>query len=303
MVFIATPVGILGFTICAALVLICVPIGLFTTIQTLWSWSAIGQTRKTLTTCLILLLWWTLPLLAVFLLAWSWAVVGILLETAIWVLPPTFIFFGCYWGLRGAAEVRRLEREKQPTTDDITLSELVYVLLVTVSSCIITGTILFWLTLLKSPFLFIGVMFHGSCIAIKQIFSLSNRVEAWALLLLIIAFAVGFFVAMPCVGLAIAVSWLLEVTIATLWPPFVAHYGWQGKQRHEWIRIESLLDAVKAAYQVVWVADLLTNAAMFGKVEMAVQVAGECREIAKGQRRALSNECQHVTLLPPIFAY
>lgn len=301
MVFIAAPVGFLGFTITSVLVLICVPLGLFTTIQTLWSWSAIGQTRKTLTTCLILLLWWTLPLLAVFLLAWSWAVVGILLETAIWVLPPTLITLGCYWGLRGAAEVRRLERAKKPTTDDITLAELVFVLLVAVSSSVVTGTILFWLTLLKSPFVFMGVMFHGSSIAIQRI--LSFRIEAWLLLLWLVAFVVAVFVAMPCVCLAIAISWLVAVTIATLWPPFVGHYGWPGKQKHGLFTPESLLDAVKAAYQVVWVADLLTNTAIFGKYEMAAQVVEECREMGKGQRLALSSECQRVTVLPPIFVY
>merc|ERR1712110_391058 len=93
----------------------------------------IGDTRKLMTTLLILLLWWTLPLLAVFLLAWSWAIVAVLLETAIWVLPPTLTLVGAYWGLRGAAELRASERTKPQTQDDITLGELA--LVISVAAC------------------------------------------------------------------------------------------------------------------------------------------------------------------------
>lgn len=237
-------------------------------------------------------------MLAILLLAWSWAIVGILLETAIWILPPVLVFLGCYWGLRAAGEVRRIEREKPQTADDITFAELSQVLLIATCSSIITGMILFWLILLKSPLIFMGVMYHGSWTVLEKILGLTDHIGAWVLLILI-AFCVGFCLMLPCVGLAIAMSWLMFVTLATLWPPYVAHYGWPGQRRQRFNQVV-WTGACTAAYQVLWIADLLTNAAIVGRSDIPLKVFSDCEEIAKGRRLAFSLECQSFAKLPPI---
>lgn len=299
MVFVAIPVGLLGFTITSVLVCLTVPLGLFTTIQTLWSWHAIGDTRKCLSSLLILFLWWTVPLVAIFLLAWSWAVVGILLEACMWVLPPVLVFLGCYWGVRGAAVLRAQEAQKPQAKDDITISELACVLLVAVCCFFFSSWFLMLLTFCKGPLIFASTMYHGSCRALAEIWALRDQLGGW-ICLVFVGFGVAFCLAMPCVMLAIGLSLLLEVVLVTLWPPFVSHYGFLGARKPQLFSADAVLSAGKAAYQVIWLSEMLQNAVILGRLEVIAQAYRECLEMKNGRRHLFSSDILAFAVLPPI---
>jgi len=302
MVLFALPIGILGFVICFALVMMCVPLGLFTTIQTLWAWSKIGNGRKTMVTLLILLLWWTLPLLAGLLLGWSWFLVVVLLETATWVAPPVLIFLGAYWGIRACTAFRKEERVKPQATDDIKLAETALVVMVACVSSCTAGWALFFLTLVKSPVVFVCTMYHGSLYVLRWIYNMREQFGGWVVLALI-GFGVAFWIAIPCVGFAIALSVLIEVTVVTLWPPFVAHCGFdtdRGKKRRDISTASAYEEAAKAAYLVLVTADILTNSVIRQEPELAAQAAYEARDVATGKRSGLSPASWRMSLLPPL---
>merc|ERR1712039_947104 len=130
--------------------------------------------------------------------------------------------------------------------------------------------------------------YNGSVDAIRHVIQLRSRIGAWVILVFV-GFGVAFFLVMPCVCLAIALSWLLEITIATVWPPYIAHYGWPSQQLvQDSLTKAAAKNALVAAYQVLFVSDVLTNAVICGDVPAVLGIGHEISQIGTGQRMTLS---------------
>merc|ERR1712125_226148 len=144
--------------------------------------------------------------------------------------------------------------------DDITFRELGLAILVAIWSLCTTGPVVLALTLVKSPFVFVGVLLTCIVHALNALRSAARNLGAWAVIPLA-AICVGFCIVVPCLLLGIMLSALAKVAASALWPAYVA-CGWlrlAGAHRQHRRPITVVLrEACQAAYQVVWAADIVT---------------------------------------------
>jgi len=155
--------------------------------------------------------------------------------------------------------------------------------------------------LVKSPFVFVGVLLTCIVHALNALRSAARNLGAWAVIPLA-AICVGFCIVVPCLLLGIMLSALAKVAASALWPAYVA-CGWlrlAGAHRQHRRPITVVLrEACQAAYQVVWAADIVTNSAILMRSDIASKTFEEFAEIAQGRRNVLSPSCRRVSWLPP----
>ena len=113
-----------------------------------------------------------------------------------------------YWGLVSAAEFCTRERRKpQDGAQDITFTEMLLAIFAAATSLAVTGPVLLLLTLIKSPLVLLGATVSASSQALGAIWK--SRAGPFGSLLLLVLFALGFSVGVPCLAIAIALSALV----------------------------------------------------------------------------------------------
>ena len=297
-----------GFTISLGLAMLCVPLVISTCVWTVWTLAAVGPARKTLSTILMCGLGpIVLPLLSSIVLGIAWVAFSVLAAAAATLLPCVVLLSALYWGLVSAAEFRTRERRKpQDGAQDITFTEMLLAIFAAATSLAVTGPVVLLLTLVKSPLVLLGATVSASSQALGAIWK--SRAGPFGSLLLLVLFALGFSVGVPCLAIAIALSALVKLVGCALWPGYVA-CGWLrtvgAKRRvaHRRLTVRAvrarLSDASKAAYQVVWLSDIVTNASILLRPDLAAQAVHEFGDLARGARRELSPEVRCVSWFPP----
>jgi hypothetical protein len=104
--------------------------------------------------------------------------------------------------------------------------------------------------------------------------------------------------------LAIVLSAVTKLVLAAIWPAYITA-GWlrffgAGGRRRESGCCSPVVQGLKAGYQVLWAADLLTNACIIGGFDLFSRTLNEFAEIATGDREQLSPECRKIACLPPV---
>ncbi|EOD30734.1 hypothetical protein EMIHUDRAFT_113136 [Emiliania huxleyi CCMP1516] len=214
-----------GFTISLGLAMLCVPLVISTCVWTVWTLAAVGPARKTLSTILMCGLGpLVLPLLSSIVLGIAWVAFSVLAAAAATLLPCVVLLSALYWGLVSAAEFRTRERRKpQDGAQDITFTEMLLAIFAAATSLAVTGPVVLLLTLIKSPLVLLGATVSASSQALGAIWK--SRAGPFGSLLLLVLFALGFSVGVPCLAIAIALSALVKLVGCALWPGYVA-CGW-----------------------------------------------------------------------------
>merc|ERR1711920_1052317 len=90
---------------------------------------------------------------------------------------------------------------------------------------------------------------------------------------------------------------------ATLWAPYIAHYGWPGQRDLQDSFTEAAIkNALLAAHQVFFVSDILTNAVICGDVQAVLEMAHDVSHIAAGQRLTVSADLGRFATLQKVYS-
>ena len=161
------------------------------------------------------------------------------------------------------------------------------------------------LTLVKGPILLASAAVVGAYHIVEV---LCNMVDGFCLCmpLAFLVMAIAYAATLCLVAIGICFSALAKFVASFLWPAYISS-GWLrslgARRRRSGACLKPLVQGSKAAYQVLWAADLITNAfiySVFDKGKLFAQVREEFTEMVRGDREALSLECRAISCLPPV---
>jgi len=167
--------------------------------------------------------------------------------------------------------------------------------------CLCTfGVLACALTLLKSPILFLACIIH---FIYHTLLPIMKDTGCWCPFAFL-GWCFGFVAGVIVLCLVILVSALVKLVAAAIWPAYVAT-GWlrylgSGGRRQGGGCCAPITESLKAGYQVLWAADLITNACIYGDGALFQQTLDEFAEIVTGRREQLSSECRKIACLPPV---
>lgn len=290
-----------GFLCSYAMVLLTFPLVVFISLRFIWSIAAVGPARKTLSSILVLLFGVPLyPLLTALVLAILWiimsfAMLAVAIAGSIFVIT---LWVNAYFV--ASCDFAEEQREETPVVDDITFWEMICGLIMGIFCMCTFGVLALALTLIKSPIVFLACVCHGVYHTLVPIF---KNTGCWCPLAFFgwcFAFVAGVLVLI----LGILVSALVKLVAAAIWPAYVAT-GWlrligAGGRRQNGNCCSPFTQGMKAGYQVLWAADLLTNTCIYGDFDLLKRTQDEFAEIATGRREQLSPECRKISCLPPV---
>lgn len=292
--------GATGFAISYALVIVSFPFFLLIVLYIVWSIASVGPARKTLSSLLIIILAPPLyPLLTGLVLAIFWVTLSFI-ALAIGIVGPIFLITLAYVGLCNFAfEFVEKQRNEEVIVEDMSFGQLLCGLIMGLFCLCTFGLLALVLTLLKSPFVFLSCVLHyiyHSFFALKEL--------RWWCIIGFIGWCFSFVLGVCILVLAIALSALAKFLLAGIWPAYVSA-GWlryfgPGGRRRDVGCCAPLVQGVKAGYQVVWAADLLTNTCILMRFDVLQRTIDEFAEIATGDREQLSPECRAISCLPPV---
>ena len=294
-----------AFAISVGLLLLMTPILLVNAFRSVAALSSVGPARKTLSILLISLLWWSVPLLGTVLLALFWAVMGLLVVMFITLLPLFIsISFLCMF-LPAMSEFVDNERRKArnaPPAEDISFAELGLALVAAACSLCTVAPLVVGAAMLKAPLVFLGVVVSARNIAKWLWQGLGGGESVWPILFWLPFFVVAMTFVVVVIALGIVLSALVKFVAAIYWPAYVA-CGWlrtvSSRRQHRNVGT-IVVEAAKAAYQVLWFSDIITNCAIRRDPARASNAAEQMVALAKGERQELSAEVRAVSLLPPV---
>jgi len=280
-------------------ILVLLPLSLWAT----WSLARAGPARKMLTT--VLLVAFCLPLYVV-LSGCGLAIVWVVLHFSTYllaVLSPILALIAYYyiWGM--AKEFVEKQDKELPAdvadVQDITCSEMLLGILMGLCCLCTFGLAGSLLTIIKAPVLLVSCM----CQLAYHTFPSEGGCGIWSPVL----FLVWFF-ALVCVGcvlpLGIAISVIFKLVASAVWPAYVTSglllYVGDGGRRTDRSYRQGLVQGLKAGYQVFWAADVLSNALILGRPQLARKAFSEFLEVATGQREMLSQGCETLSCLRPM---
>lgn len=291
--------AVLGFKISFAAVLLTLPIFMILALVSIWSIASVGPARKTFSSIFVVSLGLTVyPALSLLVLLIVWFVLYALV-LAFSVVAPIGAAIGClYMSCSASQEFRNQQRMLTPVVNDIGFGGLFGGLAVGIASSCTFGLITIALTLLKAPILFLACIAH-SMRTLPQIFKAGCCCPLAAVLWLFL-FACGVIILPFCILISILLKWLVSL----IWPAYVAtgwlrHFGGGGR-RISGTCCTPFVQGFKAGYQVLWAADLFTNACIRGRFDLLEQSKTEFLQIAAGERQSLSEECRRISCLPPV---
>ena len=312
---IAKEIGKYGFWMSAKLCAIGAPVVFILVLSAVWSLARVGKVRKTLSTVLICCLFpvlYTMIIVAVLLFSWTATAVVVTYGTT--MLLPIFVLTALHWfGFSVAGEFIKKQINTIIDDDevgDISLSDLIVAVVVFLFSLPSTCIIVCVLTLLKSPFVIISVVCSLSYSTLRSICGMILS-SVWAIWFLPL-FAIGFAIGVPLVIVSVILSIAIKILLAALWPSYVAS-GWirslRSRRRQPAIRhpIKTIKQAMRAAYQVIWFSDALTNVVILESVTCFNDRFGkkyrkfkdEIQEVACGDRIEFSHSVKKLTFFPP----
>ena len=296
-----------AFFISCALVLLATPVVIATLLHYVWMLRSIGPARKTLSTVFIVLLWPIVPLLCSVGAALIWSVLALGVMAFIVLLPPVATIYatGSFIGTVQAWRENERQNTQHLVAEDITFLELGIALVVAAISLCTTAPLVALFSLIKSPFLFLAVVGRTSYSLLKALFKCvcECRGFAWLAIFVPPLFALCLVGIVVIVALCTAASVLAKVVASVLWPGYVACGMLRslGTRRERRGCSTILLEAAQAAYQVLWVSDIITNVwILFKDNELIQRSVKELVELASGERRELSHEVQCLSFLPPV---
>ena len=294
-----------AFAISVGLLLLVTPVLIYALLRYIFALPTVGPARKTLSYTLVLLLWWALPLLGSVILALIWTVLGFLVMVFIVLLPLVATIAGLYYLLTGVEDSiqdqRRRFAEMGAEVEDITFVELGFALVAaTVAACTVAPLVVL-LALLKFPLVFLGVMLkvgHN----VGSILGEMVKNAPWSCVCVLPFFLVAMAFMLLLAVLMLPISLVVKFVVAIYWPAYVA-CGWLrtvGSRRQHRDCGTILLETAKAAYQVLWFSDIITNAAVLMRFDLAAAARDQFVALAKGERTSLSAEVQAVSWMPPV---
>ncbi len=294
-----------AFAVSCMLALLATPVVLFSALQCVWALNSIGPARKTLSTTFLLVLWPLAVAVAYTCLAIVWFVLGLGVVAFIWVTPVFVLSSVLWYTLPTLAAWRDRERANasRAVAEDITFLELGLALLAAVVSACTTAPLVAALSLVKSPLVFLGITLVSLDAVLKALGEMV-RSAPFTVLIYLPALALASAGVVIGVGLGTALSVLVKVIGAVLWPGYVACGMLRTLGTRRQARARScrtiLVHATKAAYQVVWLSDILTNASIMMRTSVAARAAWELAEVASGHRVELSEEVRRFSCLPTV---
>lgn len=278
----------------------------------IWNYAKIGPARKTLSTTLVLIFGVPLYICLTGLgLALIWVAMFLLALCIAWMAPFLALMLYCT-AITTAFTFISDQRRSTEVVEDITFADLFIGIFASVICLCTFGVGGALLTLLKAPVLFIGCTGQAVCLTLPHVFfawtgSSSSADELCCKLLtpvLLLLWFIGFILGACLLAVGILTSVLLKLVVAAVWPAYVASgllvyvgRGGRPRDRSLW---QALCQGIKAGYQVFWFADILSNAWIVCKPDLANRAFREFQQIASGERDALSPECQSVSCLPPV---
>jgi hypothetical protein len=289
-----------GFAISYSAALLSLPFLLIMALVAVWSIASAGPARKTFSSILIISVGVPVyPIVLALLLALFWIVVEFL-ALAFGVVGPILVTIGVLCFSSNALTSFIEEQRRYPrAVEDITFAQLFSGLAIGAVSLCTFGVLTVALTVLKAPFVLIGLTAMG----VIYTFPLLLETGCWfpvAFIGWIFAVAAGFCALVLGILLSVVAKFLLSL----VWPAYVTA-GWlrhvgRGGRRTGGSLCTPLVQGVKAGYQVLWAADLLTNVCVLQRFDLFEQTSHEFMEIAGGARQELSPECRTVACLPPV---
>lgn len=99
-------------------------------------------------------------------------------------------------------------------------------------------------------------------------------------------------------------SAVVKLVASAIWPAYVTsgwlrYVGSGGTRRRSNACRSAVVDGVKAAYQVLWASDVLTNAFIIGDPVRLNKASQQFMQLARGERDMLDRDCQRLSCLPP----
>jgi len=198
-----------------------------------------------------------------------------------------------------------------PPPDDLRWSELLFGICFALLSGSTVGPLVVALTLLKAPVLLASAAVVGLYRVAELLGWVVSTLPADNLIicfpLAALALGIAYVAALAVLPVAILLSAAAKLVASFLWPAYVAS-GWLravGARRRSASRacVAPFVQGGKAAYQVLWAGDVITNAAIVAMCDRGAlyhRVRREFEEMARGTRDALSAECRVVSCLPPV---
>lgn len=290
-----------GFLVSYAAAALSFPFFLGVSLYLVWSIAAVGPARKTLSTALIVTFGVPLyPVLTFLVLAILWIILSFA-TLCFAVVGPIFAFALIWVQLcEFTGDFVAKQREEEVVADDMSCPMIICGFAMGLLSMCTFGVLAAILTLLKSPIVFLACIWHGIRHTIPWLF---RETGGWCPLAFF-AWCFLFVAGVLALVLAILVSVLTKVVLSAIWPAYIAT-GWlrffgAGGRRRDRGCCTPLVEGAKAGYQVLWAADLLTNACIYGDPELLKRTVDEFAEIATGFREELSPECRRIACLPPV---
>lgn len=294
-----------AWIISTALVLFITPILIFTLLCYAWSLKSVGPARKTLSTIFILLLWPVVPMLGVIAVTLLWSVLALVVMAFIVVLPLAGTVY-VIWLFCAVLSSWKDDLERSHSDYvDITFFELGAGLFVAGVSACTTAPLVGCLALIKSPLVFLAVVAHVGYKGAKGIRECFKECFPWSIPFIPMVTLPYIAIIVVVIALATPASILVKAVASILWPGYVACGMLQtfGARRGESRRglCTILAEASRAAYQCVWLSDIITNVWLVRRgPELAEQALEEMIKIAKGEITTLSADVRAVSCLPPV---
>lgn len=290
-----------GFLTSYAMALLAFPFVLLITLYLVWSIAAVGPARKTLSSTLIILFAVPLyPVLTGLVLAILWIIMSFGALALAIAAPIFLVAFNVSQLWDYASDFAEEQREETPVVDDISFGGLLWGLIMGIFCMCTFGVLAFLLTMLKAPVVFLACIFHFIYHTLPPIF---KHTGCWCPCAFL-GWCFGFVAGVLVLVLSILVSALVKLVAAAIWPAYVST-GWLryfggGGRRNDRGCCAPIVEGLKAGYQVLWAADLLTNACIYGDLDLFRRTTDEFGEIATGRRAELSPECRKIACLPPV---
>lgn len=294
-----------GFRVSVSVGLLALPGFLLMALHCLWALSGVGPVRKTLSSVVVILLGVPFYILGLLLISTIiWTLLGFIAVGFALLAPVAFggyLFFAAAFDsyLSHIENQRRLHREGNIVVQDINLSELILGLTVGCLCVSTFGVFAVALTILKSPLVYLGCLWIGSSKTIGPVLSSG----CWIPITLGM-WSVGFTCCSVILAPIILLSAMIKFVAAFIWPAYVTsgwlrHFGSGGRRTEGGLWL-ALRQGMKAGYQVMWIADMMTNCCIIMRPDLLYEAQQELLQILQGSRNSFSAQCQRLSFFPPV---